>query len=67
MTPDVGTEICFTLGELAKDPGRRRSHLDRARALLEKRQRAIRNDGYREHYLTRTWPNPEILAKRAAP
>jgi tetratricopeptide (TPR) repeat protein len=65
MTPDVGTEVHFTLGDLAKDGERRRFHLERARALLEKRQSAIRNDGYREHYLTRTWPNAEILSEAA--
>jgi tetratricopeptide (TPR) repeat protein/predicted Ser/Thr protein kinase len=63
VTPDVGPEIHFTLRDLATDEGRRRSHLERAQALLERRQGAIRNDGYREHYLTRTWPNAEILAE----
>jgi len=63
MTPDVGTEIHFTLKDLTKDEARKRHHVERAHEYLEKRQRAIRNDGYREHYLTRTWPNPEILAE----
>jgi tetratricopeptide (TPR) repeat protein len=63
VTPDVGPEIHFSLGALAKDEGRRRAHLARAHAMLERRQGAIRNDGYREHYLTRTWPNAEILSE----
>jgi tetratricopeptide (TPR) repeat protein/predicted Ser/Thr protein kinase len=63
MTPDVGTEIHFTLRDFAIDEERRRHHLERAHAFLEKRQNAIRNDGYREHYLTRTWPNAEILSE----
>jgi tetratricopeptide (TPR) repeat protein len=63
LTPDVGTEIHFTLRDFADGEERRRFHLERAHALLEIRQGAIRNDGYREHYLTRTWPNPEILAE----
>jgi tetratricopeptide (TPR) repeat protein len=63
MTPDVGPEIHFSLSDLAADEGGKRRHLESARSLLERRQSAIRNDGYREHYLTRTWPNPEILAE----
>ena len=61
MTPDVGPEIHFSLRDLVTDEERKRYHLERAHALLERRQSAIRNDGYREHYLTRTWPNAEIL------
>jgi len=61
VTPDVGPEIHFTLAEFAADPARRKAHLERAQALVDARQRGIRNDGYREHYLTRTWPNAEIL------
>ncbi|HEX5137919.1 MAG TPA: protein kinase [Planctomycetota bacterium] len=63
LTPDTGPEIHFLLGEFAEDEEARRAHLAQARALLERRQNAIRNDGYREHYLTRTWPNAEILAE----
>jgi tetratricopeptide (TPR) repeat protein len=67
LTPDVGPEVHFSLSAFAADEARRR-HLERARMLVEVRSRAIRNDGYREHYLTRTWPNREILAglQRAA-
>jgi tetratricopeptide (TPR) repeat protein len=61
--PDRGPEIYFTLSDHAADEERRRVLLERAHTFLEARQSAIRNDGYREHYLTRTWPNAEILAE----
>ena len=34
--------------------------LDEARKRVEDRARPIRNDTFREHFLTRTWPNREI-------
>jgi len=61
VTGDTGPEIWFTLADFAPDAEDRRRDLDRALALLEARKGAIRNDAYREHYLTQTWPNAEIL------
>jgi tetratricopeptide (TPR) repeat protein len=68
LTPDVGPEIHFTLRDFARDEEGRSRHLQRAHALVEQRQGAIRNDAYRDHY-ERTWPNAAILAetKRGGP
>jgi len=54
-----GPEIYGALGTVLAD-GR---FLARARELIEERARRIRNDAWREHFLTRTWPNAEILAQ----
>lgn len=59
----VGPEIYYTLSEIHEDAGRRGEFLARAKGIVEERARRIRNDGYREHYLTRVWPNAEILAR----
>jgi serine/threonine protein kinase/tetratricopeptide (TPR) repeat protein len=62
-TPKEGPEIWFTLGNVLGDTGRRGEFLARAKTTVEERAGRIRNDGYREHFLTRTWPNAEILAQ----
>ncbi|HEX5137464.1 MAG TPA: protein kinase [Planctomycetota bacterium] len=61
--PKEGPEIWFTLSLVHEDTGRRAEFLGRAKALVEERAARIRNDGYREHYLTRVWPNTVILAQ----
>ncbi|MFI5403189.1 MAG: ATP-binding protein, partial [Planctomycetota bacterium] len=58
-----GPEIYYTLSQLHEDAGRRDEFLGRAKQITEERARRIRNDSYREHYLTRVWPNAEILAR----
>jgi tetratricopeptide (TPR) repeat protein len=62
-TPKEGPEIWFTLALAYGDGSRREEFLARARALVEERAGRIRNDGFREHYLTRVWPNTVILAQ----
>jgi tetratricopeptide (TPR) repeat protein len=55
-----GPECYYTLFQVLED-----EHLlILARALVEERARQIRNDSFREHFLTRTWPNNAILAER---
>ncbi len=61
--PKEGPEIWYTLSEIDADAGRRGDFLARAKGMVEERARRIRSDGYREHYLTRSWPNAEILAR----
>ena len=41
----------------------REKQMDRARVIVRARAAQIRNDAFREHYLTRTWPNAEILVQ----
>ena len=55
----TGAEVYYTLCLLLEDE----NLLVLARALVEERARQIRNDSYREHFLTRTWPNAAILAE----
>ncbi|MCK6459410.1 MAG: hypothetical protein L6Q95_05890, partial [Planctomycetes bacterium] len=62
-TPKQGPESWFTLSLVHEDAGRRGEFLGKARALVKERAARIRNDGYREHYLTRVWPNTVILAQ----
>jgi len=57
-----GPEMYYTLGEIL---GEERWYT-LARELVEVRARNIRNDSHREHFLTRTWPNAEILARAQA-
>jgi tetratricopeptide (TPR) repeat protein len=54
----TGAEVYYTLYLVLEDE----NLLVLARALVEERARQIRNDSYREHFLTRTWPNAAILA-----
>jgi len=51
-----GPEIYYTLYLVLG----RQDLLDKARAMTQRRARPVRNDSYREHFLTRTWPNREI-------
>lgn len=62
-TPKEGPEIWFTLSLVHEDAPRRAEFLARAKEIVEKRAARIRNDGYREHYQTRVWPNTVILAQ----
>jgi len=55
-----GPEIYYTLAEILREE---RLHV-RAAELVEQRARQIRNDGYREHFLARTWPNAQIVSRR---
>jgi len=56
-------EIYFSLANVLEDPGSAKSYLDQARRHVEERAGRIGDDSGREFYLTRTWPNPEILAE----
>ncbi len=56
-----GPEIYYALSEILGERG----YLERAKELVLERARRIRNDGYREHFLKRTWPNAEILGRTA--
>ncbi|MHC4548874.1 MAG: serine/threonine-protein kinase [Planctomycetota bacterium] len=60
-------EIYYTLHQIEEDEERRERFLVRAREILEERARRIRNGSYREYFLTRTWPNAEILARGRGP
>ncbi|MHC4224724.1 MAG: tetratricopeptide repeat protein, partial [Planctomycetota bacterium] len=66
-TPVGGPEIYYTLGQILEDEERRTEFHMRAREMIEERARQIRNGSYREFYLTRTWPNAEILARDQGP
>jgi hypothetical protein len=57
VPPQVAPEILFTLRELLADE----SYLEQAHRLVCERTTVLRNDAHREHFLTRTWPNAEIL------
>ena len=50
-----GPEIFHTLQLVIGDDSFRAA----AREMVENRARPIRNDSYREHFLTRRWPNCE--------
>ncbi|UCE87497.1 MAG: hypothetical protein JSU66_07225, partial [Deltaproteobacteria bacterium] len=53
-----GPEIYYTLFLVEGDA----DCLQRARELVDERARPIRHDAFREHFLTRVWPNSVILA-----
>jgi len=61
VAPEHGPEIHFRLSSLADDEQVRRDHLTRAQSLVSMRARTILNGGYREHFLTQSGHNPEIL------
>jgi len=61
VSTDDGPEIHFRLANLVSDEQTRTEHLTTAKRLVEQRARTISNGGYREHFLTRSGPNPAIL------
>ena len=61
VSPDDGPEIHFRLANLASDEWARTEYLTTAKRLVEQRARTISNGGYREHFLTRSGPNPAII------
>ncbi len=62
LIPENAPEIHFRLWEVLGGTECGRAHLAAARTALGERARAITNAGHREHFVTRSGPNPEILA-----
>ncbi len=62
LIPENAPELRFRLWEVLGPSADGEQHLAAARALVEARSREIANAAYREHYLTRSGSNPEILA-----
>ncbi|MFB3067201.1 MAG: hypothetical protein ACE10D_11895, partial [Planctomycetota bacterium] len=54
-------EIYYSLGTVFEVGERGRRYLATANELLGARTRSIRSIVHRQHYLTMTWPNREIL------
>jgi tetratricopeptide (TPR) repeat protein/predicted Ser/Thr protein kinase len=63
ISPEDAPEIHYHLWAVLEDEGQRRVHLSRAQESLRARSRTIRNAAYREHFLTKSGYNPEILAE----
>ncbi|MEM8885446.1 MAG: protein kinase [Planctomycetota bacterium] len=61
ISPETGPEIHYRLSELSEDEEARMSHLTVAENLLATRAGEIRSGGYKEHFLTQSGHNPEIL------
>jgi len=61
LSPEMGPEIHYRLSALTDDESAKKEHLTLAESLLSTRATRIRNGGYREHFLTRSGHNPEIL------
>jgi tetratricopeptide (TPR) repeat protein len=61
VAPQHGPEIYYSLGTVLEDDERGREYLEKANDLLGARTRSIRSIVHRQHYLTMTWPNREIL------
>ncbi len=66
VAPMHGPEVYYTLGNIFEGQERAHDYIAKANDLLGKRTRAIQSIVARQHYLTMTWPNREILeeAKR---
>ncbi|MGQ0614992.1 MAG: serine/threonine-protein kinase [Planctomycetaceae bacterium] len=58
---DDGPEIYYSLGQVLPEKDRGRRYLTLAHQFVAERTRAIRSVIHREHFLTRTYPNAEIL------
>ncbi len=58
---DDGPEIYYSLGQVIPEEDRGRRYFTLAHQLVAARTRAIRSVIHREHFLTRTYPNAEIL------
>ncbi|MCZ6573003.1 MAG: tetratricopeptide repeat protein [Planctomycetota bacterium] len=61
IAPQYGPEIYYSLGTVFEVGERGRRYLATANELLGARTRSIRSIVHRQHYLTMTWPNREIL------
>ena len=61
VSPQYAPEIYYSLGTVFGETERGRKYLETANRLLDNRTRSIRSIVYRQHYLTMTWPNREIL------
>ena len=62
LSPEHAPEIHFRLSGLADDEDAHREHLTLAQSLVSMRANTIRNGGYREHFMTQSGHNPEIMA-----
>jgi len=67
VSPEHGPEIHYRLANLTENAEQRALHLTTAEKLVATRARTIVNGSYREHFLTCSGHNPEILeaAKKA--
>jgi len=67
LSPEEGPEIHYRLSALSPNEESRKLHLTVAENLLSTRAGEIRSGGYREHFLTQSGHNPEIIeeARRA--
>ncbi|MDH3592659.1 MAG: tetratricopeptide repeat protein, partial [Planctomycetota bacterium] len=61
VAPQHGPEVYYSLGTVLESETRGRAYLGTANDLLGARTRSIRSIVQRQHYLTMTWPNREIL------
>jgi tetratricopeptide (TPR) repeat protein len=56
-----GPEVYYSLGSVLEDTDRGPRYMARANELVGQRTRSIQSIVHRQHYLTMTWPNREIL------
>jgi tetratricopeptide (TPR) repeat protein len=61
IAPQYGPEVYYSLGTVFEVGEGARKYLSLANELLGHRTRSIRSIVHRQHYLTMTWPNREIL------
>ena len=67
VSPKDAPEIYFTLHQVHAEDTRGGSFLSKAREMVEERAQHVRNDAHREYFLTRSWPNADILDAARAP
>ena len=61
LSPQDGPEIFFTFKMVFDDEDLGLRYLGTARDLIATRTDGIRDEAYREYYLTKTWPTREIV------
>jgi tetratricopeptide (TPR) repeat protein len=61
VAPQFGPEVYYSLGTVFEVGEGARKYLSMANELLGNRTRSIRSIVHRQHYLTMTWPNREII------
>jgi len=63
VSPDVGPEIYYHLSRIFPGEERGRKYITTASEILTTRTRSIPVEAWRQHYLSRAWPNAAILEK----
>ncbi|MHC4933118.1 MAG: hypothetical protein ACYTGV_13110, partial [Planctomycetota bacterium] len=63
LSPEHQPEIFFNLRVASGSGEAAAEYVTSACDLIEALSRAISNDAQREHFLQKTWPNPEILSE----